>query len=258
MSASVKSSRSGTISEAPLADGGDMTVLLALDDLTEAPSRPKDAEVCRLRDGARSQGWFDAATDETAGDDGSRPRLAVEVEATDRCLSTGRLCEPAMLEQVLLPTLAVGGSLLLIAEEEGTAAIRSRLEGHQPEHLEGKSPTLLFTTGPSLHRLLAEDGLPPLAGLPLRAIVLVDAKDDEGVVEAAKGRTGLPVVRVNCIDDQAHPVVDPVPPAPVVAQAAATEPATDGSAGSPALSCVYRPGRDRTDGGAAKGGKTPP
>lgn len=243
------------ISEAPLADGGDMTVLLALDDVTEAPSRPVDAEICRLRDGARSQAWFDAATVETT-DAGSR--ASVEVEATDRCLSTGRLCEPAMLEQVLLPTLAAGGSLLLIAEEEGAAAIRSRLEGHQPEHLEGKSPTLLFTTEQALHRLLADDGLPPLAGLPLRAIVLVDDSGDDGVADAAMGRTGIPVFRVSCLDGQAHPVVDPAAPAPApapsVEAAVAPDPAQAGPAASPALSCVYRPGRNRTDGGVAAGG----
>lgn len=228
------------ISEAPLADGGDMTVLLALDEVIEAPARSRHTEVCRLRDGARSQGWFDAVTVPTGeGQDTrtSRPH----VEPTDRCLSTGRLCEPAILEQVLLPTLSAGGSLVLIAEEQGPRAIRSRLDGHLPEHLEGKAPTLLFTTERDLHALLAEDGLPPPANPALRAIVLLDDGGDAGVADAAMGRTGVAVIRARPIDEDAHPVRTASPPArdgetvlaPVVPRGEA----------DPLLvqSCVYRP-----------------
>ena len=228
------------ISEAPLADGGDMTVLLALDEVNEVPARPRHAEICRLRDGARSQGWFDAVTVATP-DDRAVPSSRPHVEPTDRCLSTGRLCEPEILEQVLLPTLSVGGSMVLIAEEQGPHAIRSRLEGHLPEHLEGKAPTLLFTTERDLHALLAEDGLPPPANPALRAIVLLDDSGDVGVADAAMGRTGVPVVRARAIDEQAHPVLAASPPAPAVDGDAATAAPRDDGDASLAPSCVYRP-----------------
>lgn len=301
------------ISEAPLADGGDMTVMLSLEPIRDAMPRPANVEACVLGDGVRSLAWFDEVTAEPEKVDAARlealrvesarleasrraaeweaaeresgaradasagsaagvadPReaagtqaakagaavtAAVEAAATeaaneaaaaeaafleaaaleaaveaaaarafriepgDRCLSTGRLCDPGLLEHMLLPALAAGASLVLIGEDEGPHAVRARLKGRLPEHLEGKSPTLLFTDLPELRRLLADDGLPPVAGLSWRAIVLVDDEPDrDGVVEAVSTRTGLPVFR-------ARPVR--VGPDPVSARAEPTEPSTD-------------------------------
>ena len=149
---------------------------------------------------------------------------AFRIEPGDRCVSTGRLCDPDLLELMLLPALSAGASLVLIAEEHGPRAIRSRLKGRRPEHLEGKSPTLLFTRLPELQQLLAEDGLPAVAGLSWRAIVLVDDQADvDGVIEAVNQQTGLPVLRARPVRvepepaQQSDPALDPEPTTAAVA-----------------------------------------
>ena len=245
------------ISEAPLADGGDMTVLLSLDPVRDATPRPETAEACLLADGARTLAWLDELIAEparvesggvamplasvggewaitepgppagavavAAAEAGAGPGVAsgpgalptVRIEAGDRCLSTGRLCDPSLLGQMLLPALAAGASLVLIAEEQGADAVRTRLRGYKPEHLEGKLPTLLFGSGRALKQLLVDDGLPLPAGLPLRGLVLVDPEaDEDGVARAISSRSGLPVFRARAMRAEAGPAVSSPGPAP--------------------------------------------
>ncbi len=179
------------ISEAPLAEGGDITVLLAVDEEAEPPPRPRHAEVCRLSDGARSVAWLDTfAQRPTAA---ATERGPVTLEPSDRCLGSGRLCEPPMLEHLLLPALAVGAATVLIAEESGASALRPRLAGERPHALEGHAPTLLFTTGQCLRQLVGDKGLRAMA-TGLRAAVVVDGDVEPDIARAFADRTGARVV----------------------------------------------------------------
>lgn len=183
------------ISEAPLADGGDMTVLLSHDDASEPAPREIDAVICRLPDGDRTQAWFDIVTGIREGHAG------VVIEPADRCLTAGSLCEPAVLEQMLLPALAAGASIILIAEEEGSRALRARLVGIRPEHLEGVGPSLLFIRAAPLHDLL-NDGRPTAASsIPLRTVILVDPPVEHDLIETASELIGVPVIAVGRLGD---------------------------------------------------------
>ena len=189
------------ISEAPLAEGGDIAVLLSLDEEAEPPPRSRRSMICRLSDGARSHAWFDAVAD-------SSPASArVAIEPGDRCLSSGRLCEPAMLEHMMLPALAVGATLILIAEESGPTAWRSRLTGERPDHLEGRTPTLLFASPDALERMVAAGALPGAGNLGLRAAVIVGGPVDDALARAFTERTGARVVAAASLSDVA-PVAD--------------------------------------------------
>jgi hypothetical protein len=184
------------VSEAPLADGGDIAVLLSLDEEAEPPPRPRRSVSCRLSDGVRSHAWFDAV----AGSSLARG-APVALEPGDRCLSSGRLCEPAMLEHMMLPALAVGATLVLIAEESGPAAWRARLRGERPDHLEGRTPTLLFASSEALEMMVAGGVLPGAGNSGLRAAVIVAGAADDAVVQAFTVRTGARLVTAAPMSD---------------------------------------------------------
>lgn len=196
------------ISEAPLADGGDVAVLLAVDEEAEPPPRPRRAEVCRLSDGARSRAWLDAFAGRTTSHPLPLAGGSVTVEAGDRCLGAGRLCEPAMLEHMLLPALAAGATTILVAEESGPRALRPRLAGERPDALEGHAPTLLFATSGALQDLVRADALRG-ATPALRAAVVVDGDVDPALADGFVATTGVRIVpAVPLATPPVEPLVD--------------------------------------------------